>query len=195
METLKPLSEIFLVTFSILYGIMLNSCLGLELFPFGKLGYTCCEKIGRRILKSLVIINVLPFVTFSIILYWLQGAKAPLTWFTGIGVFFLSMIVFAFYKIMAVCVLYQKGKWFYWDIEKCVLEPAKTRVMQMVKGASWQGQFIGFLLYIDLFVFGLILTFWESFISSIPILVFAITFSVFLNMVIICLTALIKTDS
>lgn len=98
------LSEIFLVTFSILYGIMLNSCIGLELFPFGRLG-TCCKKISRRIAKSIVIINLVPIIFFSLVLYALDATSPPLNIITVIGTFFLAMSVFGFYRLMIMVIV------------------------------------------------------------------------------------------
>lgn len=74
---MKILSEVFLVTYSILYGIMLNSSMGLSLFPFGRL----CMSITalKRILVSLTCINIAPFVVFSLVLYHLEANTENIT--------------------------------------------------------------------------------------------------------------------
>lgn len=87
MSDLRILAEIFLVTYSILYGIMLNSCSEQNLFPYGQI---CRNKRAlRRICFSLLFVNVIPFVIFAYIFVFLNGITSQPNCYNVIG-FFLS---------------------------------------------------------------------------------------------------------
>lgn len=168
MDTLNflTLSEIFLVTFSILYGIMLNSCVGLELFPFGRLG-TCCKKIRRRIATSIVVVNLAPIIFFSLVLYALEATSPFLNMITIIGTFFLAMGVFGFYRLMIMCIVYDRGRWFYDDITLCVFGK-KERVNFLVCESSTKAQSKGVLFYFGLSTVGSFMTFCQ--VEQMPLL-------------------------
>ncbi|MBA7607416.1 hypothetical protein ES703_14575 [subsurface metagenome] len=101
------LQEIFTVTFSIMYGIMLNSLLGWNLFHFGSL---CVkngeEKVGRRILFSLIFINFFPILSFAIIFQCLSSYDSTI--WNIVGVFIMSFVVFGFYRLIPFMVLLGK---------------------------------------------------------------------------------------
>lgn len=154
------LSQVFLVTFSILYGIMLNGCLGLSISPFGRLfGFETC-KPRLRIFVSFFVINLLPFVIFSLVLPWighLEVSKDTQNPLNFLGIFFLSMIVFAPYRLLQICITFCKGRWLY-DFEKEKLSYSRKEHIKMVANSSWKGHAIGCLFYVVLFVIGLYLT-------------------------------------
>ena len=160
------LSEIFLVTFSILYGIMLNSCIGLELFPFGRLG-SCCKKIKRRIATSFVIINIAPIILFSVVLYALEATTStlslslPLNIIAVVGTFFLAMSVFGFYRLMVMVIVYDRGRWFYDDITLCVFGK-KERVRYLVNETSTKAHGKGMLTYFGISTVGSLMTFLQA---------------------------------
>lgn len=111
---LSNIQTIFTVTYSIIYGIMLNSCGGLHLFHFGWLFQKNFDqkkkqdKIGFRVIISIIFINILPFIFFSIFYLWLGKFESevasltfedPLLNITAIiSIFLLSQIVFSFYR-------------------------------------------------------------------------------------------------
>ena len=179
METLNSLtlSEIFLVTFSILYGIMLNSCIGLELFPFGQLG-TYCRKIKWRIVKSFVVINLAPIILFSVVLYALEATKStlsplsqPLGMVAVVGTFFLAMSVFGFYRLLAACIAYNEGRWFYGSIKSCFYGNRK-RVESIIYKTSTKAHSIGMLFYFGLLTIGSVMTFCQA--KQAPLLIIPI---------------------
>jgi len=126
--------ELFLVLFSILYGVMLQSLTGLQPFPLGKTlrGYvlrpdaSSIEKITAyrklkdkckrkeknelvsmwrwRVFWSIIILNVLPIIYLSGILYLLRDVKIhpelpyPEAFLVGI-IFWCALGVFGFYRM------------------------------------------------------------------------------------------------
>lgn len=144
------LQEIFLVTYSILYGIMLNSCQGLVLFPFGLLFKNAEEKVLTRILVSVFLINFLPFVYFARVYLFLGSIDNDISFWSILGTFFVSLFVFSFYRAYHVLIVIKYGTLLYdWrNFPKRVKEISNTTIVGQVVGVLfnflWLG--IGFLL-------------------------------------------------
>ncbi len=189
LSQLYPLSEIFLVIFSILYGIVLNACVGLTLFPFGRLfkNGKVYKKVWLRLGFSLVVINLLPFLVFYGVLDNLQEHQiVTMNFWNILGIVFLSMIVFGFYRISHVLISVKKQwlydldknwekKWFNEKRNQCAMyedwlknhkkwnreelsESTLARI-QNISNSSWKGQLLGVLFYFCLFLVGLGLVF------------------------------------
>ena len=146
------LSEIFLVTFSILYGIMLNSNLGLNIFPFGKLCKSESCKPLARILVSFSIINLLPFIIFSFVLSRLEQSVLTPSFWSFLGVFLMSMIVFSPYRLFHAIIAHNP-EWLY-DLDNEALSCNQKKNINMVAASSITGHLIGFGSYIILAIFG-----------------------------------------
>lgn len=99
------LQEIFTVTFSIMYGIMLNSLFGWNLFHYGSLCVNREEKAGRRILFSLIFINLIPILLFAYIFKWLSCYSSADKFWNIVSVFIMSFVVFGFYRLIPLIVL------------------------------------------------------------------------------------------
>lgn len=87
--------DIFLVAFSILYGIMLNACIGLDLFHFGNLLSRDYPKVKKRLAISIGLINILPIIVGGILFTNIGEIEIEGYSFLNvrrfIGVFFLSL--------------------------------------------------------------------------------------------------------
>jgi len=99
-RTVSPVQELFSVFFSILYGIMLNACFGLSLFPFGQIS---CPKARDRTILSILIINFFPIVYFTPLFILLENYQ-NISFLQIYGVFFISLSVFIFHRIMIVII-------------------------------------------------------------------------------------------
>ena len=97
------LQEMFTVTFSIMYGIMLNSLFGWNLFHFGSLCVNREENAGRRILFSFIFINLFPIFYFALIFQWLSNIT--INFWSIVSVFIMSFIVFGFYRLIPILIL------------------------------------------------------------------------------------------
>jgi len=115
---LNTFQEIFLVTYSILYGIMLNACMGQNLFPFGQI---CRNKKAKwRLLLSISLINLIPFLIFAWI-FALLGIFRSMSSYNIIdiiGIFFISMVVFIPYRITQAIIVHNPAR-FYQRCEIC----------------------------------------------------------------------------
>ena len=111
------LQTIFTVSYSILYGIMLDSCGGLALFHFGYLFTRDPNKIqkrvGRRIIIAFLIINLSPISIFLFIYNMLGRINFAIGFDTIIfkpliiiSIFAISFIVFGFYRFYHVVMQY-----------------------------------------------------------------------------------------
>lgn len=98
------LEEMFTVTFSIMYGIMLNALFGWNLFHFGSICANREENAGRRMLFSFIFINLLPIFYFAKAFQWLSSINTINFW-SIIGVFFMSFVVFGFYRLIPILIL------------------------------------------------------------------------------------------
>jgi len=152
---MKILSEVFLVTYSILYGIMLNSSMGLSLFPFGRLSMSITAL--KRILVSLTCINIAPFVVFSFVLYHLEANTGNISPSIDslFGVFLLSMIVFVFYRFVQVIIAWNH-EWLY-DFHKELLSKNVREKIRFVAKSRPEGHIFSIFLYIVLFAIGWIM--------------------------------------
>jgi hypothetical protein len=143
--------EIFLVSYSILYGIMLNGCIGLDLFSFGRL-YSQ-KKAGRRIITSFIIVNLGVFLYFAKIYLWLETIDPKLDVPRILGVFFLSLSVFAFYRLIHIFIAVgkdgKKGTLLY-DLNNL----SKKLEKRLENIGSVEGQITGALFYFLLAVIG-----------------------------------------
>jgi len=161
LEPLNPLTEIFLVSFSILYGIMLSSLNGLVLFQFGQLFTPVGRIVFRRIAVSFIAITLAPVIFFAIVLLQLQAVQLPLNMKTVVGVFFLSLSVFIFYRVLHLLIsLIGERDWLY-DLKR---EPYfnnddnQSRI-QIIMRSSWEGQLVGVIVYGVLGLIGWLLLF------------------------------------
>lgn len=148
---MNTLQQIFLVTYSILYGIMLNSCERFVLFPFGLLFKNVQEKVLTRIFFSFFIINLLPFVYFAWVYSLLGLINIGVDLASIVGTFFVSLFVFGFYRGFHVLILYRDGAFLYdqSDLPK--------RVRKMLDDSTWVGQVLGVLFYFLWLGFGFLL--------------------------------------
>lgn len=164
---MKFLSEVFLVTYSILYGIMLNSCIGLNLFPLGKLCVTNSRYsysiIAKRFFLSLFIINIVPIIFFGFFLVKLQSNMQvfdllpPLIQVIKIiGVFLSSFSVFIFYRFYIILVT--QWRWLY-DINYENFTHGQRETIQFIRNSSAIGHSISILTYIILVLFGVFVIF------------------------------------
>ncbi len=77
---LNVFQEIFLVSFSILYGIMLQTFFGVNAFPWSKIRKNSEETTGlknekivlirRKLVASIIILNIIPFL-YALLILWL----------------------------------------------------------------------------------------------------------------------------
>jgi len=94
--------EIFLVVFSILYGVMLQS-VPRTAFPWGRIFRESYAK--RRVSLSIFLLNILPFWYFWTILVHLKNVDVPLypvciqQVFNVISVFWFALGVFGFHRL------------------------------------------------------------------------------------------------
>ena len=105
--------EMFMLFFSILYGIMLNAAIGLQAFPVGRALYSLFKrnkshedlKCLVRLITAVLIFNVFPFIYFATIFYYLRPLVfCPINWGFWVTVIriliigLLSIGVFGFYR-------------------------------------------------------------------------------------------------
>jgi len=147
MEHFITLQEIFLVSYSILFGIMLNTTMGLGLFFFGWIW----DEEGRfnkepliRIGASLFFINFIPFAYFALIFDWLRAFDHYPTFWQIIGTFFLALYVFGIYRAFHL-IIYRFRNCLYGD--EILNYPAVNRRLDDM-GPSAKGHFVAILFYI-----------------------------------------------
>ena len=80
---LNVFQEVFLVSFSILYGIMLQTFFGVNAFPWGRIRKNTEETTGlkndkivlirRKLVFSIILLNIIPFIYAVVILYILSA--------------------------------------------------------------------------------------------------------------------------
>ena len=132
--------QMFMLFFSILYGIMLNSVIGLGAFPIGatfagkdvkerdSYGYPKWIEGSRsrnRLCLSVVFLNILPFIYFAVAFQFIDliGDIPSTHLLNTIGqtlfIGFLSLGVFAFYQFFLGCVTWKPcgHSWFYTSYE------------------------------------------------------------------------------
>lgn len=129
---------------------MLNGCINLNLFPFGQI-CTNQRALGRALL-SMIIINGLPIIVFAKMLVFLDNdiVTAPPNALNVIGIFLMSMIVFAVYRGFQAIIVWKPHS-FFEDWEICrIFHPS-------LKHQSWGGHFCGMVLYALLSVLGYVL--------------------------------------
>ncbi len=91
------LHELYIITFSIFYGVMLHTLKGIRAFDTSS-AFTGNAKPLRRFVLSIVFLNFLPFIHFSmILLYLLQNLELSI--YSILVVFGLSIGIFGFDKI------------------------------------------------------------------------------------------------
>jgi len=137
------------VTYSILYGIMLNACFELNPFPYGQLFKN--PKAKWRVLCSLIVINVLPFIIFASMFTTLESIRKPPNIPNIIGVFLFSMIVFAFHRGFQAFIV-SKPTRLYLETEICRIFDYPPLCCQ-----NWQGHAIGASVYVLLALLGILL--------------------------------------
>lgn len=110
------LQTMLTLTYSIHYGIMLDSCGGLNLFPFAWLYAKKQLHAGKRIISAFSIIIFSPIISFALIYNWLGyiGNKClsdisynnPLyNVIIVCSIFFVSQIVFAWYRLFHIVII------------------------------------------------------------------------------------------
>ena len=94
---LSILDQLYIVSFSIFYGVMLHALKGMHAFDTSAV-FTGDAKPVARFAISVFFLNLLPFLYFSIVLlYFLQDLQVNI--FTILVVFALSLSIFGFNKI------------------------------------------------------------------------------------------------
>lgn len=137
---------------------MLNGCIGLVLFKFGKLTDNNERKYAwKRIIFSIMIINVLPIVFFACTFFCLD---VDLNIFNLLGIFFISFFVFICYRILHVLFSYNDGKGFY---SPC----ARARMLKERSFSfSMKGHFLGVMLYVIIVFIGFLLIYFSESING-----------------------------
>lgn len=155
MATLTTLQEMFLVSYSILFGIMLNTCMGLGLFFFGwiwdKNGSFNKEPLIRA-LASLFFINFIPFVYFALIYDWLGTITNDPTFFQIIGTFQLSLFVFGIYRVFHLIIKVFKDKLYGKEILEEEYQGVEDRLNAI--GPSVKGQMVSVIIYVLIALLG-----------------------------------------
>jgi len=149
MKLVSPLQELFALFFSILYGIMLSSCMGLSLFSWGLWEHA---EVKKRIIVSVALVNFFPILYFIPIYGRLIFYDNP-KWSQVLGTFLMSMSIFLFYRIMLWYVSNYKHE-LYWDGEFKLAPQLCTRI----NGIS-PYQKAGIKFYLTLAILGIIFTF------------------------------------
>ena len=164
--------EMFMLFFSILYGIMLNAAIGLEAFPVARALASLFKKNKSdedrkslvRLITAVLIFNISPFVYFAVIFHYLKSALIPsinlcvtISQILIIGL--LSMSVFGFYRLYHCIILIR------WRCDKSLLY-TKRELMKLKKKRGLcmnaKAHLVGFILY---FVLPISLGLMSSFIS------------------------------
>jgi len=152
---MASLRDMFLVSYSILFGIMLNTCMGLGLFFFGWIW----DKKGNfnkkplvRILTAFFFINFLPFVYFAIIYDWLGTTSSDPTFYQIIGTFLLSLFVFGIYRIFHLIIKIFKDQLY--GSEICEEEYHGVRNRLDAIGPSVKGQIVSVIIYVLIALLG-----------------------------------------
>ena len=121
--------QMFMLFFSILYGIMLNSVIGLRAFPlasaFAFKDYVCKYQDNpwkkgyrsfKRLILSFTLLNILPFIYFGIALQFigkfignLPSADIFHTVIQVVIIGLMSMGVFAFYRFFVGLVILKRN--------------------------------------------------------------------------------------
>jgi len=109
----------FMLFFSILYGIMLNALIGLGAFPianafarediigrdwWGEYVYSKTKTSVKRFLLSLGLLNGAPFFYFALVFQFLFSVKTVPTVLQTFSLALLSLSVFAFFQFFLACV-------------------------------------------------------------------------------------------
>lgn len=150
------LRDLFIATFSILYGIMLNASFGLSLFHWGWLGIEGQKNVGYRILVTFLIFNLFPFFQFAYIYYQIPADFFNFNVVNFLGVCFLSLSVFACYRIYHLLLTKKEIVEFLYDRESCALCEFWDRYDRCM-GNSLFGQSLASFFYLILIKFGLML--------------------------------------
>ena len=119
LDGLTPSQQMFMLFFSILYGIMLNALIGLGAFPIanafarediigrdwsGEYVYSKTKTSRWRFLLSLVLLNVAPFIYFAFVFGFLSSVEAVPSILQILSLALLSLSVFAFFQFFLACV-------------------------------------------------------------------------------------------
>ena len=157
------LANIFLTTFSILYGIMLNASFQLALFHFGWLWknerdfpyWRKQEKVLNRVFVSIIIFNVLPFAYFA----WMYNVilknnfQLQSMW-QIFGVCLLSLSVFFYYRLYHLLLAFPCVRDWLYDLEHPALCNFKKNRLKAMGHSKW-GQSIATFFYLSLIIIGL----------------------------------------
>ena len=123
LDVLTPSQQMFMLFFSILYGIMLNSLMDLATFPIaqflageditgrdwnGEYVYSKINTARKRFLLSLGLLNFLPITYFALIFQSLSSIKTAPTVLQIFSLALLSLSVFAFPQFFQILVTYRK---------------------------------------------------------------------------------------
>lgn len=155
MIELTILQQIFLVSYSILFGIMLNTTMGLGLFFFGWIW----DREGNfnwrpflRVLASLFFINFIPFVYFALIYDWLGAFQNDPTFGQIFGTFLLALYVFGIYRIFHLIIKKFRNYLYGTEINECKYSKVRERLASI--GPSDLGHLLAIVFYIGIALWG-----------------------------------------
>lgn len=134
MSEIITLTETFLVTYSILFGIMLNACIGQNLFPYGQLYKN--PKAKYRIIVSFIIVNIIPMIIFAIVIPLLGTVTTRPNFPNIIGIFLISLTVFIWHRLLQAIIVRHSTSLY----QKCEIKRVFKNVpleRQTVKGHLW----------------------------------------------------------
>lgn len=131
-ESMTISQQMFMLLFSILYGIMLNSLIGLRAFAYASAfageAVTKKEKdkpcefeqssaSNNRLIFALILFNILPFIYFGLVFFWINEIVGEIIltnfWHTMsqiLSIGFFSLSVFAFQRFFIFLIVWKRAR-------------------------------------------------------------------------------------
>ena len=152
--------QVFTVSFSVLYGMMLQNAMNLGLYNFA------AEK-GRseaylRTFLALVFINLGPFATFAyiytILLPWIINRS--LGFFQIMGIFLISLIVFGWFRVLHLIIFKYRYTLYPSRIFNNSSEKYSSVTKRLDDMGTWMpGHWLAILFYVGIFGLGVFFLF------------------------------------
>jgi len=155
----KKYKDLFVLFYAVFFGSMLASCWGLSLFQWGQL--FSIPEVGRRLLLSLILLNILPIFYFSGIYqkinFSLLANFVGEAW-TIFLIAFLGLSVFGFYRFFQLIITFDKMRdWLYHSSEFTNDDNLEKRLKKILEHSkqptAWLGQSLAIIFYLSPLIF------------------------------------------
>lgn len=150
--------DLFALFYGVFFASMLSSCFGLSLFQWG--WFFESKHKRRRLITSLLLLNIFPGVYFSWVHKNLGGISPYPSYRLYTSIFFLGLSVFVFYRLYHLAISW-KTKYFYEQDEIAGKGRYRNLSERLAGVGPWPGQVVSVIFY-----FGMAYLAWDFGISE-----------------------------